>query len=386
MSTSKESPSGGASKVSERKLPSWMISREDETKPQRKEPGDGRLDDNGREVETPESVRRQGKAPRHNAEETGYTRNSILTGPSPTQFSKLLEGVVFVLSGFVNPERGTLRSQALEMGAEYQPDWNSNCTLLVCAFPNTPKFRQVEGECGTIVSKEWITECYTQKKLVEIDTYLMYAGRPWRRSNTSHKLTEVPETSPPRKSQKPGGRPSLELNASAAAPKSSKHDAASLPTFSPLKVKTWAADDFKKTISWLESQDDKPEPSEIQNIAVEGILTCLQDAIDLLNNKEELNKLTDQWSFIPRAVEELINMEATGNSSGLWKQAVTWKDIYERELNSIRDDAKEMTNKHGKREVECVNPGGYDSDETIEMTEEEIQLAYENVASKLRKA
>lgn len=63
------------------------------------------------------------------------------------------EGVVFVLSGFVNPERGILRSQALEMGAEYQPDWNSNCTLLVCAFSNTPKFRQVEADGGTIVSK-----------------------------------------------------------------------------------------------------------------------------------------------------------------------------------------------------------------------------------------
>lgn len=63
------------------------------------------------------------------------------------------EGVVFVLSGFVNPERSNLRSQALEMGAEYQPDWNPDCTLLVCAFPNTPKFRQVEADCGTIVSK-----------------------------------------------------------------------------------------------------------------------------------------------------------------------------------------------------------------------------------------
>ena len=63
------------------------------------------------------------------------------------------EGVVFVLSGFINPERGTLRSQALEMGAEYQVDWNSNCTLLLCAFPNTPKFRQVEADGGTIVSK-----------------------------------------------------------------------------------------------------------------------------------------------------------------------------------------------------------------------------------------
>lgn len=58
-----------------------------------------------------------------------------------------------MLSGVVNPERGVLRSQMLEMGADYQPDWNSKCTLLICAFPNTPKFRQVEADCGTIVSK-----------------------------------------------------------------------------------------------------------------------------------------------------------------------------------------------------------------------------------------
>ncbi len=63
------------------------------------------------------------------------------------------EGVVFVLSGFVNPERAALRSQALEMGAEYRPDWSSECTLLVCAYSNTPKFRQVEADCGTIVKK-----------------------------------------------------------------------------------------------------------------------------------------------------------------------------------------------------------------------------------------
>lgn len=63
------------------------------------------------------------------------------------------DGVVFALSGFVNPERSTLRSQALEMGAVYRPDWTPDCTLLVCAFPNTPKFRQVASDCGTIVSK-----------------------------------------------------------------------------------------------------------------------------------------------------------------------------------------------------------------------------------------
>lgn len=120
-----------------------------------------------------------------------------------------------MLSGFVNPERSTLRSQALAMGATYQPDWNSDSTLLICAFPNTPKFRQVEINSGTIVSKvtsltflsdpmcsfgfplymlifymfdclqEWITECYTQKKLVDIEQYLMHTGKPWRKSSVS---------------------------------------------------------------------------------------------------------------------------------------------------------------------------------------------------------
>lgn len=65
-----------------------------------------------------------------------------------------------MLSGFVNPERGMLRSRAMEMGAQYQPDWNSDCTLLVCAFPNTPKFRQVEADCGTIVSKVFLFPCF----------------------------------------------------------------------------------------------------------------------------------------------------------------------------------------------------------------------------------
>jgi len=97
-------------------------------------------------------------------------------------FSKLLDGVVFVLSGFVNPERSTLRSQALDMGAEYRPDWTSDCTLLVCAFANTPKFRQVQADNGTIISKDWISESHKQRKLVDIEPYLMHAGRPWRKN------------------------------------------------------------------------------------------------------------------------------------------------------------------------------------------------------------
>ena len=46
-------------------------------------------------------------------------------------FSKLLEGVVFSLSGFKNPFRGQLREKGMEMGAQYRGDWDSECTHLV---------------------------------------------------------------------------------------------------------------------------------------------------------------------------------------------------------------------------------------------------------------
>nr|GEX37009.1 hypothetical protein [Tanacetum cinerariifolium] len=77
------------------------------------------------------------------------------------------------------------------MEAEYQADWNSKCTLLVCAFSNTPKFPQVEADNGTIVSKDWITECYNQKKLVGIEPYLLHAGKPWKHQSNSTGQSQV---------------------------------------------------------------------------------------------------------------------------------------------------------------------------------------------------
>lgn len=46
-------------------------------------------------------------------------------------FTRLMEGVVFVLSGFQNPFRGELREKALEMGAKYRPDWMPDATHLM---------------------------------------------------------------------------------------------------------------------------------------------------------------------------------------------------------------------------------------------------------------
>uniref|UniRef100_A0A670ZLM9 X-ray repair cross complementing 1 n=1 Tax=Pseudonaja textilis TaxID=8673 RepID=A0A670ZLM9_PSETE len=79
-------------------------------------------------------------------------------------FQQLLQGTVFVLSGFQNPFRSELRDKALEMGAKYRPDWTPDSTHLICAFANTPKYSQVKGLGGTIVRKEWILDCHRTRR------------------------------------------------------------------------------------------------------------------------------------------------------------------------------------------------------------------------------
>ncbi|XP_034696862.1 DNA-repair protein XRCC1 [Vitis riparia] len=387
MSDSKSSPGDGANKTVKRSLPSWMSDRENGSKARGKRSVDGGGQEESKEGEKPEQAKGNG----------GKSNNRPgASNLSTSNFSNLLEGVVFVLSGFVNPERSTLRSQALEMGAEYQPDWNSNCTLLVCAFPNTPKFRQVEADCGTIVSKEWLSECYNQKKLADIEIYLMHAGKPWRKSNVPHEDKNDEEAAPPSNSKMQVERG---LRSKSTASKSGSNPAKDL--FSPSEVKKWAIDDLHKTISWLDIQEEKPEPSEIKKIAAGGILTCLQDAIDSLEQKQDILEMTKEWNFIPRVVEELVKLESTRNShsslskADLYKHAVTCKEIYEAEFSSLDDDAlankkqpKTGSGEKGKKKMTKVtssNAAGYDSDETVEMTEEEIDLAYNTVASAICK-
>lgn len=364
MSDRKKSTGGGC----KRNLPSWMSSRVNDDKSRGKKPaGDGEGEESN-EGEKPKQAK-------------GHGKGHIAT----TNVSKLLEGVVFVLSGFVNPERGILRSQALEMGAEYRLDWNSDCTLLVCAFPNTPKFRQVESDCGTIVSKEWISECYTQKKLVDIESFVMHLGKPWRRSKISDG-SEDKKASLHGKSEKLVERG---LHSKLTAPASSEHQASNTAKecFSSSKVKRWAVDDLSRTITWLESQDEKPEPSEIRKIAAEGILTCLQDAIDSLEQNQDIQHITEQWNFVPHVVEELAKLGGAGNDlasiskEDLCRQAKACKGVYEKELSNL-DDNPSTKKKKPKTDGKKANTE-YDSDETLEMTEEEIELAYKTVGSNI---
>ncbi|XP_056331649.1 DNA repair protein XRCC1 isoform X1 [Danio aesculapii] len=88
-------------------------------------------------------------------------------------FNRILEGVVFVLSGFQNPFRADLRDKALALGARYRPDWTPDATHLICAFANTPKYSQVKAAGGIIVRKEWVMDCHKNKQKISCKRYLM---------------------------------------------------------------------------------------------------------------------------------------------------------------------------------------------------------------------
>ena len=91
-------------------------------------------------------------------------------------FNKLLSNVVFAISGFQNPLRSEIRNKGIEMGAKYKPNWDSSCTHLICAFPNTPKYNRVMNTNGIIVTKEWFDVCYKEKKLISHKYYLLKSG------------------------------------------------------------------------------------------------------------------------------------------------------------------------------------------------------------------
>lgn len=87
--------------------------------------------------------------------------------------NRIMEGVVFVLSGFQNPFRGELREKALDMGAKYRTDWTPDATHLICAFANTPKYSQVKSAGGIIIRKEWVLDCHKRKQKIPFKRYLM---------------------------------------------------------------------------------------------------------------------------------------------------------------------------------------------------------------------
>eukprot|EP00039_Didymoeca_costata_P003007 m.64481 g.64481 ORF g.64481 m.64481 type:complete len:1058 (-) comp11653_c1_seq1:47-3220(-) len=107
------------------------------------------------------------------SESSNDTSKKKLEKNNKIPFGKILENVVFVLSGFQNPYRDQIRKKALAMGASYEGQWKSNCTHLVCAFANTPKFKEVEAKGGCIVKKEWILDQHELGMSLDANTYQM---------------------------------------------------------------------------------------------------------------------------------------------------------------------------------------------------------------------
>ncbi|XP_032415124.1 DNA repair protein XRCC1 isoform X1 [Xiphophorus hellerii] len=126
------------------------------------------------------------------------------TSQQQVPFNRILEGVVFVLSGFQNPFRGELREKALEMGAKYRPDWTPDSTHLICAFANTPKYSQVKSAGGIIVRKEWVMDCHKRKQKISHKRYLMDGAESSSESETDgdDQSEEEIETKIPQKQAK----------------------------------------------------------------------------------------------------------------------------------------------------------------------------------------
>ncbi|XP_049321057.1 DNA repair protein XRCC1 isoform X2 [Astyanax mexicanus] len=123
--------------------------------------------------------------------------------------NRIMEGVVFVLSGFQNPFRGELRDKALAMGGRYRPDWTPDSTHLICAFANTPKYGQVKAAGGLIVRKEWVLDCHKRKQKISYKRYLMDGAEssseesgPEEEDGSDEEVEKSPEKRPvtPRKS------------------------------------------------------------------------------------------------------------------------------------------------------------------------------------------
>nr|XP_024359511.1 DNA-repair protein XRCC1-like isoform X2 [Physcomitrium patens] len=166
------------------------------------------------------------------------------------------------------------RTQGLEMGAQYCRDWTSDCTLLVCAFKDTPKFKQAKAVGGTIVSEEWVSECHKQRKLIEIESFLMYKGRPWRSSVGTCFIAVY------------------------------KSNCGSLE-----EVTQWVYDDLESTRSWLQQRDPKPELEDLEFIAAQGIMVRFEDIIKGLQDNQGVASIVGSWECVPQAVKELRAME-----------------------------------------------------------------------------
>lgn len=101
----------------------------------------------------------------------------------------------------------------------------------------------------------------------------------------------------------------------------------------------------------------------------------------LIYTVQDVRHASEQWKFVPHVVKELVKLEEKSSKKPptskkvLHELALKCKEIYEGVLLHV-DNTKIKQQKifHDVEEEPADDPG-LDSDETIEMTEEEIELA-----------
>ncbi|KAL5975183.1 hypothetical protein ACLOJK_031862 [Asimina triloba] len=136
-----------------------------------------------------------------------------------------------------------------------------------------------------------------------------------------------------------------------------------------------------------------PDSSDLKKIATQGVMTCLEDAIVALKENRDVHSVMEQWRFVPHVVEELSKLAKAGSGSGspskdeLYKHAIACKQVYQMEYDNVDADPakskKRKTSKAGDdKKKNTSDDEGIESDETIVMTEEEIEVACRDLASK----
>ena len=99
---------------------------------------------------------------------------------------------------------------------------------------------------------------------------------------------------------------------------------------------------------------------------------------------QEIQSVTDTWMIVPNLVRKLIDLD-TGEGRMLFtreellKLTIDCKHAYQLEFCSLSERDKGSQASHKDREVEGFDQG-FESESTIEMTEEEIDLAFKGLA------
>lgn len=95
--------------------------------------------------------------------------------------------------------------------------------------------------------------------------------------------------------------------------------------------------------------------------------------------------MMEQWMFIPHVVKELVELESGRSKKGslskeeICELASTCKKIYESEFENV--DSSSRRKGKQKAGIDDEDDAGFDSDRTIEMTEEEIAIACKELSS-----